>query len=869
NAPGYLFAATYFGGVPNGPADGSHVGGSKVKWTKSKIFITLASGDRGQGFDPHSLQGQRSFSTSGRTGSSLSTLGRGMVVYISTSPYIMEDSIGTYNPWKMPNEHSCRSYVMSTDMLEFQECLNKIEVEDICRSGLHFTWTKNLQKTKSGNMTRILKKLDRVMSNEAFTNKFPNAHAKFLPYLISDHTPILCIPTIIKKKIKAFRFSNYLTDKQEFIPILCDKWRHNIHGSYMYQVVKKMKSLKHPLKKLGWSKGNLFRRVELLRTQLQKVQTNIDIDPYNSVLRDTKANLIKKFYEAENDEEKFRYQQAKIKWLKEGDKNSSYFHKVLKGRNNRSKVLSLNDDSRHNYTEGGIPKLFFKHFKDFLGKAQPVKEIDNCETLFHRRISPDVAQQMISDVSIKEIKSAMFDINDSKAPGPDGFTAAFFKKAWSIVGEDICKAVHEFFISGRMLGELNATLISLIPKDFLKKTLEEFRFHRRMVHWIMECVTTIGFTLNVNGERIGYFKGGRGLRQALEEFRNCSGLLPNNSKSTIFFGSLNEEEKQMILNVIPLVAGVLLVKYLGVPLIAKRLSVKECGSLLDKIKSKVKIWKNRSLSYAGRLQLIAIVLDSIHVYWALVFLLPTTIIIEINRLLKWFLWNQGDTSKGKAKVAWKDICRPKDQGGLGLKNLQTWNHALLAKHIWNIAIKKILYGSNRDLIKDNVKCVIGNGNDASLWFDNWCNLGPLFQCISQRDLYDARLDSGLNLEVPKLLADTKDKLVWKNMNGQDMKFFSYGIESESWLSIIRRLAFAASIYSIWKERNGKVFKNNKRSCDDLFNTTVEMIKNKLSGIIVKDSVAVREIEVKWDISCQRATLKNSMGSVAASSNSYV
>ncbi|GJZ16348.1 probable NADH dehydrogenase [ubiquinone] 1 alpha subcomplex subunit 5, mitochondrial [Tanacetum coccineum] len=38
----------------------------------------LAYGDRGQGFDPHSLQGRRSFSTFGRTESSLSTLGRGM-----------------------------------------------------------------------------------------------------------------------------------------------------------------------------------------------------------------------------------------------------------------------------------------------------------------------------------------------------------------------------------------------------------------------------------------------------------------------------------------------------------------------------------------------------------------------------------------------------------------------------------------------------------------------------------------------------------------------------------------------------------------------------------------------------------------------
>ena len=45
-------------------------------------------------------------------------------------------------------------------------------------------------------------------------------------------------------------------------------------------------------------------------------------------------------------------------------------------------------------------------------------------------------------------------------------------------------------------------------------------------------------------------------------------------------------------------------------------------------------------------------------------------------------------SIGKAKVAWKVICRPKSNGGLGLKDLLVWNKALLVKHVWNIASKK-------------------------------------------------------------------------------------------------------------------------------------------------------------------------------------
>ena len=95
------------------------------------------------------------------------------------------------------------------------------------------------------------------------------------------------------------------------------------------------------------------------------------------------------------------------------------------------------------------------------------------------------------------------------------------------------------------------------------------------------------------------------------------------------------------------------------------------------MRKKVKDWRNKSLTYAGRLQLIVAVLESIQAYWASVFLLPKTIITEINRLLKWFLWNKGEAISRKAKVAWKAVCKSRDQGGLGLKDIAIWNEALI------------------------------------------------------------------------------------------------------------------------------------------------------------------------------------------------
>nr|GEV85439.1 zinc finger, CCHC-type [Tanacetum cinerariifolium] len=94
------------------------------------------------------------------------------------------------------------------------------------------------------------------------------------------------------------------------------------------------------------------------------------------------------------------------------------------------------------------------------------------------------------------------------------------------------------------------------------------------------------------------------------------------------------------------------VKYLGVPLILTRLVYRDYKELIKKIQNRVRNWKNKSLSAAGRLQLIKSVIGYMHIYWALVFILPTRILHNIKHLMRGFLCYQGDMQKGKAKVAW-------------------------------------------------------------------------------------------------------------------------------------------------------------------------------------------------------------------------
>ncbi|GJR54006.1 hypothetical protein Tco_1404527 [Tanacetum coccineum] len=383
------------------------------------------------------------------------------------------------------------------------------------------------------------------------------------------------------------------------------------------------------------------------------------------------------------------------------------------------------------------------------------------------------------------------------------------------------------------------------------------------------------------------------LREAIENFGDISGLLPNFSKSTIIFGSMRMEDQHEILDCVPFKVEKLPVKYLGVPLTSKRLSVSNYKSLLDKIKGRFSNWKTKCLSYAGRLQLIASILESIHVYWASVFLLPKTVIRDINKVLKNFLCNQGDISKGKAKVAWKNICKLKTNGGLGLKDLEVWNKCMIIKHLWNIIVDKNtlcvkwvnivkLKGRSIWAIKEDI-------NDSWGWKNILRLRDEVRQFIVMKDIMEDNICQWLGEWIAKYLVlnlhqiiqiDQRkdDSTVWRSKNGNERNYvckfsevlwnkvmnkieiptiirnwkeivddFSDMYCGNSINSIIRRLSLDACVYLLWQERNYRIFKNERRTVEDLFNSHNETIRMRLMSLKAKQSQAVISVQKRWNV----------------------
>nr|GEY27353.1 sodium/hydrogen exchanger 6 [Tanacetum cinerariifolium] len=612
--------------------------------------------------------------------------------------------LGDFNAVLNLEDHSAGGYQPNTVMREFKECVQAMEVADVNCTGLHFTWN---QKPTGSN--RILKKIDRIMANLQCNGDFHRSFAIFQPYRILDYSPC----------------------------VLQTGWSVNLEGCAMFRVVKRLKGLKSPFRKLLHNQGNLHERVNKIRIELDEAQKAIDRDP-SSLLREEHAHYLLAFKEAQLDEEHFLKQKAKIEWLKAGDSNTAYFHKIVKSKCARNRIEIVSDASNNLYDGNQVPSAFVNHYNQFLGAEGVTIPMDDHD-LFTRVLDDAKADFMVHDVSNDEVKGVIFSMGDDRAIGLDGFTPAFFKKAWDVVGGDITCAVRDFFSNGKLLKELNHTIISLIPKVTIPARINDYR-PISCCNVLYKCISKIianrvkeglGDIVNIN--QYAFFPGRRNSDNILltqELMRNyhrrrgppmCAFKVDIQKaydncrvRDSDEFQYHHLCEQQRIINlcfandlflfsrgnpssVAVIIDGLKEFKQvLGlVPSIPKstaffcNVSNAIKASILNSMPLLkgfylVNDWRNKFLSLAGRLQLIRSILSSMHIYWASVFILSNRIVHDLEQLMRGFLWCKGKMKKGKAKVVWDSVCMPKHEGGPGIHKIDDFDVALMATHIWSI-----------------------------------------------------------------------------------------------------------------------------------------------------------------------------------------
>ncbi|CAA7041572.1 unnamed protein product [Microthlaspi erraticum] len=251
-----------------------------------------------------------------------------------------------------------------------------------------------------------------------------------------------------------------------------------------------------------------------------------------------------------------------------------------------------------------------------------------------------------------------------------------------------------------------------------------------------------------------------GISEVLRVFKSYSGLDMNAAKSEIFFSGYTEAEVASLSSQVGIKAGNFPTRYLGLPLSSQRLSSSVLQPFLDKIRGKLNSFTVRFLSFAGKIRMVSSVIYGIVNFWSQVYSLPKAFYAKVDSMCSAFLWNNRTDSASGARVAWKDVCKPRSEGGLGVRNLQGFEVVFKLKQVWNLFansgslwvawMRENVFARRsfwvtldasrfsrtiRDMLKLKpllstfLKCEVGNGTVTAFWWDSWTTLGPFIDFV--------------------------------------------------------------------------------------------------------------------------------------------
>ncbi|XP_074301630.1 uncharacterized protein LOC141633032 [Silene latifolia] len=198
--------------------------------------------------------------------------------------------------------------------------------------------------------------------------------------------------------------------------------------------------------------------------------------------------------------------------------------------------------------------------------------------------------------------------------------------------------------------------------SFVEQLVDSFNFSIEFKDMVLQCITTASFSLLLNGDMFGYFQGKRGLRQGDQLspliFTLCMEYLTR---------TLKYAADKFEFNYHPLCKDLKLAKMMfpdDVLLFSR-------GMLLLK--------SFATFSKASGLQ-------------ASMFILPKGIISRIEATCRNFLWDNSADYRRVPLVSWDKVCRGKEEGGLGLKDQETMNEAMIGRMVhWIIEEKDSIW----------------------------------------------------------------------------------------------------------------------------------------------------------------------------------
>lgn len=175
-------------------------------------------------------------------------------------------------------------------------------------------------------------------------------------------------------------------------------------------------------------------------------------------------------------EDKYWRQRAKIFWLKDGDMNTKFFHRMASARRRRNRIEKLqNSDGVWVDSQSGLNVVVLDYFGSLFQANTEVSDIESILQCVQPCIKNEDNAYLVSNFSRAEFKIVVSQMHPDKSPVPDGFNPVFYQKFWSIVGEEIFSACTTWLKEGRFPQHLNDTCVTLIPKCDTPTSMKDLR----------------------------------------------------------------------------------------------------------------------------------------------------------------------------------------------------------------------------------------------------------------------------------------------------------------------------------------------------------------------------------------------------------